>query len=126
MSQMSFEQVLGVVRALPPEEMAKLRQIINEPDEMAQQEADEKKRREEAARAAARAASLRDFTADRQWLVEHRSEYAGQWVALWYGQLLHHSPNAKEVFAAADASGHSDALVVYVEPPRDYPFINIG
>lgn len=126
MSQMSFEQVVNAVRSLPPDELAKLRRILDAPDEKAQPEADEKQRRQEAAHAAARAASLRDFTADRKWLVEHRSEYAGQWVALWYGQLLHHSPNAKDVFAAADASGHSDALVVYVEPPYDYPIINLG
>ena len=126
MSQMSFEQVLNAVRALPPEEMAKLRQILDEPDEKVQPEADEKKRRQEAARAAARAASMRDFTADRNWLAEHRREYAGQWVALRYGQLISHSQNAKEVFAAARATGYTDVLVVFVEPPYDYPIINLG
>jgi hypothetical protein len=30
----------------------------------------------------ARAASLRNFSAERRWLADHRDEYAGQWVAL--------------------------------------------
>lgn len=51
-------------------------------------------------RALARAASLRDFTADRQWLADHRDEYAGQWVALKFGRLISHGAKAKEVHQA--------------------------
>jgi hypothetical protein len=80
----------------------------------------------ESLRARARAASLRDFSAERKWLHEHRDEYAGQWVALKGDQLIHHSTNAKEVFAAADAVGPLEVLVVLVEPRRDYPTINLG
>lgn len=122
MSQIPFEQVLSAVRTLTPDELMKLRAALNEQENVA------RKQREEAVRAEMRAASLRDFTADRQWLAEHRAEYAGQWVALWYGQLIRHSTNAKEVFAAADAAGHPDALVVFVEPPLgpNEAIINIG
>src|SRR5262244_1477888 len=77
-------------------------------------------------RALARAASLRDFTADRQWLADHRDEYAGQWVALKFGQLISHNTDAKEVFAAADQAGHPDALLVFVESSDDRPDINLG
>lgn len=118
MSQLNFEQVMNAVRTLSPEQMAQLRELVNEPNG--------KPLREAPTDTGARAASLRDFSADRQWLVDHRAEYAGQWVALRYGQLIGHSQNAKEVFAAAEATGHTDVLVVLVEPPRDYPFINIG
>jgi len=52
-------------------------------------------------RAVARAAKLRDFTADRQWLADHRDEYAGQWVALKFGRLISHGTNAKEAHRAA-------------------------
>ncbi len=122
MSQIQFEQAVSAVRALTPAELKRLREFI------AEEEDAEKKQRAEAARAAVRAASLRDFTADRQWLADHRNEYAGQWVALWYGQLIKNSTNAKEVFAAARNSGHEDALVVLVEPPLEpgHAFINIG
>jgi Family of unknown function (DUF5678) len=73
--------------------------------------------------ASARAASLRDFTADRQWLADHRDEYAGQWVALKFGRLISHGTNAKEVHKAAQDAGHSDALLVLVEPSDAPPFI---
>jgi Family of unknown function (DUF5678) len=75
------------------------------------------------ARTSARAASLRDFTADRQWLADHRDEYAGQWVALEGGRLISHGANAKEVHQAAQDAGHSDALLVLVEPSDAPPFI---
>jgi hypothetical protein len=74
-------------------------------------------------RPSARAASLRDFTADRQWLADHRDEYAGQWVALKFGRLISHGANAKEVHVAAQDAGHSDALLVLVEPSDAPPFI---
>jgi hypothetical protein len=74
-------------------------------------------------RATARAASLRDFTADRQWLADHRDEYVGQWVALKFGRLISHGTNAKEVHQAAQDAGHSDALLILVEPSDAPPFI---
>ena len=74
-------------------------------------------------RALARAASLRDFTADRQWLADHRDEYAGQWVAIKFGRLISHGANAKEVHQAAQDAGHSDALLILVEPSDAPPFI---
>ncbi|GEM_PF-1740561 len=73
--------------------------------------------------ASARAASLRDFTADRQWLADHRDEYAGQWVALKYGQLISHGADLKAVYAVAKAAGHPDALLELVEPSDALPFI---
>lgn len=122
MSQIPFEQILNAVRTLTDEEFTKLREAMDKQENAA------RKQSELAVRAEVRVASLRDFTADRQWLADHRADYAGQWVALWYGQLIRHSTNAKEVFAAADAAGHPDALVVFVEPPlgADQAFINIG
>ncbi len=196
MSQLTFAQVLEAVHTFSPAELAKLRQLVNQPNGKPQAEAptpatvqaraaDNEIDEAEVARriaadqqwlaensdayagqwvalrhgqlinqgtnakevlAAARAkgyddavpvfvtphrtqpvfVEMRDFSADNQWLSDNRSEYAGQWVALWEGRLLHHSVNAKEVFAAADAAGHPDALVVFVEPLRDHPFINIG
>jgi hypothetical protein len=145
MSQAVFEQVLIGIQSLPPELLAKLREILNAPSD--------RERRLEVARAlahaassrdlsaeangeargtevsppngppSARAASLRDFTADRQWLADHRDEYAGQWVALKFGRLISHGANAKEVHQAAQDAGHSDALLVLVEPSDAPPFI---
>lgn len=118
MTEMTFEQVLISIQSLPPESRAKLRDVLNAPTEQEQ--------RVEAARELARATSRRDFSADRQWLKDHRTEYANKWVALKGGQLISHSANAKEVFAAADAAGAPDALVVFVESDADRPDINFG
>lgn len=79
--------------------------------------------RADAVREMARAASLRDFTADRQWLKEHCDEYAGQWVALKNGQLISHGKDHLAVYRAAKAAGHPDALMELVEPSDALPFI---
>lgn len=118
MSEITFDQVLLGIQSLPSESLARLREILNAPSEREQ--------RQQAARELARAASLRDFSADRQWLKDHRAEYAGQWVALKSGQLISHGVNAKEVFAAADLAGQTDALVVFVESDDNRPDINLG
>jgi hypothetical protein len=115
MSEITFEQVLRDIQSLPAEQLAKLREILNS--------AGEQEQRREGARPAARTNGLRDFTADRQWLADHRDEYAGQWVAVKYGQLISHGPNAKEVHQAAKEAGHLDALLVLVESSDAPPFI---
>lgn len=118
MTEMTFEQVLIGIQSLSAESRAKLRDVLNAPTEREQ--------RINAARELARAISLRDFSADRQWLKEHREEYANQWVALKNGHLISHSANANEVYAAADAAGAPDALVVFVESDADRPDLNFG
>ena len=74
MSEITFEQVLIGIQSLQPEARAKLREVLNA--------LSEREQRVEAARELARAASLRDFSADRQWLKDHRDEYAGHPDAL--------------------------------------------
>jgi hypothetical protein len=120
MSQLTFTQIIAGIQSLPPEDRAKVRDILNAPTPEEQ--------RIEATRAMARAASLRDSAADFKWLREHRREYAGQWVALKDGQLISHGPAAKEVFAAARSAGHPDAMVSLVEPepPDDVKIVNLG
>ncbi len=126
MSQITFEQVLIGIRSWPPEDIARLREALDAAQNQALEAAQDQDAEAESLRAKARAASLRDFSAEHKWLDEHRDDYAGQWVALKGDQLVHHSSNAKEVFAAADALGPFEALVVLVEPRRDYPIINLG
>lgn len=115
MSESTFERVLRGIQSLPPDALAKLREILNAPTEHEQ--------RHEVARALAGSASLRDFTADRQWLADHRDEYAGQWVAIEDGQLISHGANAKAVHQAAKDAGHPDALLVLVESTDAPAFI---
>lgn len=117
MPQITYEEVLSQVKALPPDDQAKLRDYLT-----AQQEED---RAVEAARMLARVASLRDLSAEQQWLEAHRHEYVGQWVALQGDQLISHGSAAKEVHEAAVAAGHQDALLLLVQPLDERPFVNI-
>lgn len=117
MSPVTYEQVLSQVRALPPADKAKLRAYL-----IAQEQQD---KLIEAARAQAHAASLRDLSAEQEWIEAHRTEYAGQWVALKDGQLLSHGLHGKDVHAAAVAAGHPDALLMLVQPKDERPFVNI-
>ncbi len=126
MSQITCDQVINSISFWPAEDVARLREALDATQSQAPAAAQDKDAEAESLRAKARAASLRDLSAEHQWLHEHRDEYAGQWVALKGDQLIHHSTNAKEVFAAADAVGPLEVLVVLVEPRRDYPTINLG
>lgn len=115
MSKITLDQVLISIQSLPPESLAKLRDILNAPSEQEQ--------RLGAASALARAASLRDLSAERRWLKEHGDEYAGQWVALKGGQLISNAGDLRTVHAAAKAAGHPDALIEQVEPSNARPFV---
>ncbi|MGH9842554.1 MAG: DUF5678 domain-containing protein [Blastocatellia bacterium] len=145
MSQITFEHVLSQVELLLVEDKARLLDYLNsqiEKDRATESGAGKtmgppgaslengkpggEASEAESLRARARAASLRDYSAENQWLREHRDEYAEQWVALKGNQLIHHSANAKEVFAAADAVGSLEVLVVRVEPRHEYKVINLG
>lgn len=117
MSEITFEQVLSQVKALPPEDAAKLRDYLNA--QIQQDEAVEE------ARALARAASKRNLSGEHQWLEEHGHEYIGQWVALKGNQLISHGARGKDVHAAAVVAGHPDALLLLVQPKDDRPFVNI-
>lgn len=63
-----------------------------------------------------------DCAREMQWLAEHRSEYAGQWVALDGDRLLSHGTNAREVFETARKSGIKLPLFVHIESPDELPF----
>jgi hypothetical protein len=126
MSQITCDQVINSLSFWPAEDVARLREALDATQSQVPAAAQNKDAEAESLRAKARAASLRDISAEHKWLHEHRDEYAGQWVALKGDQLIHHSTNAKEVFAAAKAVGMLETLVVLVEPRRDYPTINLG
>ena len=63
-----------------------------------------------------------DRSREMRWLKEHRSEYAGQWVALDGDRLLSHGTDAHEVFAAARESGVEAPFFAHLEPEDALPF----
>ncbi len=63
-----------------------------------------------------------DCSQEMRWIAEHRSEYAGQWVALEGGRLIGNGETAREVYEAAHESGVELPLIVRIEPIDQLPF----
>lgn len=57
-----------------------------------------------------------------RWLRDHRSEYAGQWVAFDEDQLICHGTNNREVLAEVRQRGVKVPFVTYIEPLDALPF----
>ncbi|MGH9754962.1 MAG: hypothetical protein ACREA2_19465 [Blastocatellia bacterium] len=114
MSEVTFEQVLSQVQALPPEDAAKLRDYLNA--QIQQDEAVEE------ARALARAASMRDLSDEYRWIEAHREDYAGHWVALKGSRLISSGPNGVEVIQAARDAGFPDAFIKLVLPAEQIKY----
>ncbi|MEW6127350.1 MAG: DUF5678 domain-containing protein [Acidobacteriota bacterium] len=104
MENLTPDEVLKAYRALPLEEQRQVLEKILEEGTLVTARNDDR------------------FEREMQWIKQHRIEYAGQWVALDGDQLISHSTNAKEVFAAAEASGIHLPLVVRIEAPNEIPF----
>lgn len=66
-----------------------------------------------------------DDTRERQWIKEHKHEYAGQWVALDGDRLIAASPIQQEVWDAVSADGSTLPLVHRIPSPDDLPYIGI-
>jgi hypothetical protein len=113
----TLDTVLQLIRQLPRPEIARLREILSAsshdslPVEIRQLD----KRVDPIIPNA-------DFSLSVKWLAEHSAEYAGQWVALDEDRLIAHGPDAKEVYAAAQASGVKFPLVTQAEDPEGLPF----
>lgn len=114
MSEITYEHVLSQVKALPPEDAAKLRDYLNV--QIRQDEAVEE------ARALAHATSMRNLSDEYRWIEEHREEYAGQWVALKGSLLISSGPNGVEVIRAARDAGFPDAFIKLVLPAEQIKY----
>jgi hypothetical protein len=125
MEEVTFEQVLNDIQSLPPESQVRLRDFLDKPELLSPTPAFAISGKTQNSNLV-RVVEMRDFSADRLWLHDHHDEYAGQWVAVKFGQLIGAGKVAKDVFAAARNAGHPDALVVFVEPKSQQPTINIG
>ena len=66
-----------------------------------------------------------DRTKERQWIKDHKHEYAGQWVALDGGTLIDASPIQQEVWDAVSAGSATAPLVARISSPDDLPYIGI-
>jgi hypothetical protein len=59
---------------------------------------------------------------ERQWLLEHGGEYAGEWVALNGDCLLAHGTDGRLVLSEARRAGVDVPFVVRVESTDELPF----
>ena len=113
MDNVSFEQVLEVVKALPIMDRRRLQHWLIE-DARAQSYAGDNG---ETKPAYPREREMRWF-ADEQ----NRAKYGGQWVALDGDQLLSHGENLRQVYAEAKAKGVQSPFTGYVDPLDALPF----
>lgn len=113
MDNVSFEQVLEVVKELPIMDRRRLQHWLIE-DARAQSYAGDNG---ETKPAYPREREMRWF-ADEQ----NRAKYGGQWVALDGDQLLSHGENLRQVYAEANAKGVESPFTGYVDPLDALPF----
>jgi hypothetical protein len=59
---------------------------------------------------------------EREWLKEHRSEYAGQYVALDGNNLVSHGTDGRKVYADARQAGVEIPYIVRIEAEDEPPF----
>lgn len=114
MAQLTFEQVIAEIQALPPHDQQRLRRWLTEQISSSLLSVE--------TRQVAPIAAPKHMRLEAAWLEQHRDEYAGQWVALDGDRLISASASAREVYDAAEAAGIVDALIVRVEPRDALPF----
>ena len=106
MQEITLENVYKQVTQLPSEDQQKLIEAISA-----------RLKRKTLGKRVQPSVPYKDRSREHQWLRKNSRNYVGQWVVLEGDQLLSHGTNAKEVFAAADATGVERPLHFFVEYP---------
>ena len=106
MASADVDRIIEEARRLPPDEKRRLREALD---------------REEQAKVQASDRSV-DLSRELRWIEEHRSEYAGRWVAVRGDRLLSSGTDGREVYEAARAAGDERPFVTRVEPADELPF----
>jgi hypothetical protein len=96
----TLEQILEDARALSPEERRRLREALD---------------REEATAQSTLIGSSSSRALERKWIVEHRDEFLGQWVALDGDHRIANGNDARDVYTSAREAGIAVPFVVRIE-----------
>lgn len=122
MSQLTLEEIVEAIDALPPGEQEQVRRKLNQrrADRISPLPPGFVVRRVPPIRQ-----QMKGISQEMAWLEQHRAEYAGQWVALDGDRLIKAGGSAKDVLDAARAEGTPDALIVKVIPRERLPFADI-
>ncbi len=114
MATATVEKILEEIIALPANEQAWLRQLM-----------DQQPRKKEPLGKFVDPIPVPDQRPAMQWLANHSHEYPDQWVALDGDRLIAHGANYQEVSAAAKASGVYLPMITFVERPAKRPFVRV-
>lgn len=119
----ALKTILAQIEQLPASEVEQLRVILNNgTDKLAEPHNDAERPAKPPRDRQLPPIPVPDQSGALRWLAEHAREYAGQWVALDGDRLIAHGPDAREVYAAANASGVWLPLVDLVEDPDAPPW----
>ncbi len=112
MSQ-TAESLLTEIAALPANEQARLRGLLN---------GQRVKKESTPDVVAAEQLEIPDPELSMRWVDEHRAQYANEYVALMGDQLIAHSANAREVIAVVRSGNFNGAFFGLVSPPDEPMF----
>lgn len=116
--ELTAENILTLIEQLPTTERARLNQMLTE------QESEPAKTKPPLDKRVP-CKPMPDDTRERQWVREHKHEYAGQWVALDGDRLIAASPIQQEVWDAVSLDSERPPLVLRIPSPDDLPYIGI-
>lgn len=106
MASADVDRIIEEVRRLAPEQKRRVREALDGEDQYRVQPSDHSV----------------DLSSELRWIEKHRSEYAGQWVAVRGDRLLSSGTDGREVYKAARAAGDERPFVTRVEPADELPF----
>ncbi len=107
--QTNIEQVTNIIRALPLEDLDKVREVLDEETQIKREKKEKSNWR------------LERYKKARKWLDEHSEEYMNEWVCLEGDRLIAHGADALEVHRKAIEQGIESPFVHHiVEEPEHY------
>lgn len=109
--QTNLEQVIEIIRTLPPEDYDKLREAIDE-EERKLSETDKNERLKQ---------RIEKFKKAEKWLAKNRGKYMNQWVCLEGDTLIAHGTDALEVDRKARERGIEVPFLEHIVEEK-YPF----
>jgi hypothetical protein len=106
--QSNLEQVTGLIRGLPLEDLDKLRKAIDD-EEKAKRQKNENTRDQ-----------LERFQRAQDWVFANREKYMNEWVCLEGSQLIAHGPDALEVHKKALEAGIKIPYLEHIVEESDW------
>ena len=106
MASADVDRIIEEVRRLAPNEKRRVREALDREDQAKVEPSDRSV----------------DLSRELRWIERHRSEYAGQWVAVRGDRLISSGTDGREVYEAARAAGDERPFVTRVEAADELPF----